>query len=351
MVEIWYTILAFTLVVYIVLDGRNFGAGAILSHVARTSDERLQVMAAIGPLWTWHEVWLLVTGGVLFAAFPRAMASAFAGYYLAIFLLLWSIILRGVSLEIGSHIDNSLWQQFWGFVFSVSSILLAILFGVAMGNLARGVPVDGDREFQMPFFTDFRATGQVGLLDWYSISMGVFFLVLLSAHGAAYLVHKTEGEVHDRSLVLARRLWAVVGFGLVIITIETVYLKPAWLSNLADRPLAWIAIATMVASSVAVWRGLSSDRETLAVLGSSLFIAGFLGTAAALMFPLMLMSTLGTEHSLTAHECASSRKALGIGLVWWPIAFVLACTYSMIIHLKYSGKVKPSRELQALRYP
>ena len=130
MVEIWYTIIAFTLTVYLVLDGRNFGAGALHAIVAKTALERRQVVAAIGPLWSWHEVWIVATGGLLFVAFPRFLAVAFAGYYLALFLVLWSLILRGISLEVGGHIDNPLWQQFWDFIFSISSITLAALFGV-----------------------------------------------------------------------------------------------------------------------------------------------------------------------------------------------------------------------------
>ena len=161
--------------------------------VARTPEERRQVVAAIGPLWSWHEVWLVGFGGTLVAVFPRLMASAFAGYYLALFLILWSLILRGLSLEVGGHIDDRLWQGFWDFVFVVANSLLAILFGVAAGNLARGVPLDAHGDFSMSFFTDFGVRGEVGLLDWYTISIGIFAAVLLAAHGATYLTLKTEG--------------------------------------------------------------------------------------------------------------------------------------------------------------
>ena len=137
MIEIWYAILVFVFTNYVVLDGRNFGAGALHLIVAKSGAERRQVVAAIGPLWSWHEVWLVALGGVLFVAFPRFLATAFSGFYLALFLVLWSLILRGISLEIGGHIDNRLWQGFWDFVFTVSNILLAVLFGTALGNEAR----------------------------------------------------------------------------------------------------------------------------------------------------------------------------------------------------------------------
>src|SRR5262245_42298381 len=159
MITTWYIVVSFMLIAYVALDGRNFGAGMLHWSVARTPEERRQVVAAIGPLWSWHEVWLVAFGGTLVAVFPRLMGSAFAGYYLALFLILWCLILRGVSLEVGGHIDDRLWQGFWDFVFVLSSLLLAILFGAAAGNVARGVPLDAQGRFSMAFFTDFRAKG------------------------------------------------------------------------------------------------------------------------------------------------------------------------------------------------
>src|SRR4029450_9828507 len=132
------------------------------------------------------------------------MASAFAGYYLALMLILWSLILRGVSIEVGGHINDPLWQGFWDFVFVFSNFLLAVLFGVAAGNLERGVPLDAQGNFSMAFFTDFTPRGNVGLLDWYTVSVAIFVAVLLAAHGATYLTLKTEGPVHDRSAQFAR---------------------------------------------------------------------------------------------------------------------------------------------------
>ena len=179
MIAIWYAVVSFMLIVYIVLDGRNFGAGMLQWFVAKTPEERRQVITAIGPLWTWHEVWLLGFGGTLIAIFPRLMASAFAGYYLALFLILWCLILRGVSLEVGGHINDRLWQGYWDFIFVFSNFLLAILFGAAAGNLARGVPLDATGNFSMSFFTNFRASGYVGLLDWYTVSIAIFAAVIL----------------------------------------------------------------------------------------------------------------------------------------------------------------------------
>src|SRR5258708_20332524 len=132
MIEIWYAILVFVFTTYVVLDGRNFGAGALHLIVTKTAAERRQVVAAIGPLWSWHEVWLVALGGVLFVAFPRFLATAFSGYYLALYLVLWSLILRGFSLQVGGHIDNPLWQGFWDFVFPVPPTLFAPPFATPL---------------------------------------------------------------------------------------------------------------------------------------------------------------------------------------------------------------------------
>ena len=221
MVEIWYGILAFTLIVYVTLDGRNFGAGILHLIVTKTPAERRQIIAAIGPLWSWHEVWLVAFGGVMFVAFPRLLGSAFSGYYLALFLVLWCLILRGISLEVGGHVNDPMWQSFWDFVFPVSNVLLGILFGTALGNVVRGVPLKENGEFHMAFFTDFGVRGNVGLLDWYSISIGVVSMVVLTAHGATYLTLKTEGPVHDRCEAIARTLWTIIPVLFVVITAET----------------------------------------------------------------------------------------------------------------------------------
>jgi len=188
MIAMWYAIVSLMLIIYVVLDGRNFGAGMIHWLVARTPEERRQVIAAIGPLWSWHEVWLVGFGGTLLAVFPRILASAFAGYYLALFLILWNLILRGISIEVGGHIDDPMWQGFWDFVFVFSNALLAILFGAAAGNVARGVPVDAEGNFSMAFFTNFSVRGEVGLLDWYTVSIAIFAATILAAHGATYLI-------------------------------------------------------------------------------------------------------------------------------------------------------------------
>src|ERR1700720_2763018 len=337
MIAIWYAVVSFTLIIYIVLDGRNFGVGMLQCFVARTPEERRQVIAAIGPLWTWHEVWLLGFGGTLIAIFPRLMASAFAGYYLALFLILWCLILGGISLEVGGHINDRLWQAYWDFIFVCSNFLLAILFGAAAGNVARGVPLNADGDFSMAFFTNFNVRGHVGLLDWYTVSIAILAVVMLAAHGATYLTLKTEGLVHDRSEKLAKYLWvAVVPLSLAVL-IESRIVRPDLPGRALSNPFWWLGLVVTVVSIIALVSGLVGKREWRAFLGSNFLIVGLLATGASAIFPVMLHSTLASENSLTASAVAVGPSSLRLASFWWPIGFALAVFYFIFISQRYAG--------------
>ena len=325
MVELWYGILAFMMTTYVMLDGRNFGVGVLHLLVARTQAERRQVIAAIGPLWSWHEVWLVSTGGVMFVAFPHLLAVAFSGYYLALFLVLWCLILRGIALEVGGHLDDRMWQGFWDFVFAFANILLAILFGAALGNMARGVPLDATGEFHMAFFTDFSVRGYVGLLDWYTVSMGVVCLAMVTAHGATYLTLKTDGPVHDRCALISRWLWSVMPVFFILISIETLYVRPHLLDGMIYKPVALLGVLILGGSARApVIADCPMAPERRAFIGSCLIIVGLLGAGASAIFPVILYSTLDPHNSLTIYNTAASTKSLELAIIWWPVAFVLS---------------------------
>jgi cytochrome bd ubiquinol oxidase subunit II len=340
MVEAWFAILWFTLTFYMVLDGRNFGSGALLHIVATTPMERRQVVSALGPLWPWHEVWLVAAGGVLFVAFPRVLAVSFSGYYLALFLVLWSLILRGMAIEMGGAFYHPLWKSFWDFTLASSSIALALLFGVAMGNLLRGVPLDASGEFHMGFFTNFGVQGHVGLLDWYTVSLGLCALLVLTAHGATYLTLKTEGAVHDRSDRASRWLWPAAGTMVAVVGAEAWFVRPELFTAFPGRPLAWVAATTAIAGATAVVLGMSTRREMQAFVGSGMFIFGLSGSWAAACYPVMLHSTLGAENAITAQSGSTNREGLAIAMIWWPFALVLAFAHYSFIARAYRGKVK-----------
>jgi cytochrome d ubiquinol oxidase subunit II len=339
MIEFWYAVMAFMMTGYVLLDGRNFGIGALHLFVARTPAERRQVIAAIGPLWPWHEVWLVSFGGILFVAFPKLYAASFSGYYLALFLVLWCFVLRGISLEVGGHIHDRMWRTLWDVVFAFSSILLGVLFGVAFGDLARGVPVDSQGNFSMAFFTDFNVWQNVGLLDWYTVSMGVTALVLLTAHAATYLTVRTEGPVHDRCAAIARWLWALVPLFFILISIETHYVRPELASQMAASPLAWLAIVALLVGAGVVFASLRARQEMRAFIGSNMVIGSLLAAGAATIFPVILYSTLSPDYSLTAQNTATTPHNMELALLWWPFAFALTCAYWWFVSRKYTGKV------------
>lgn len=347
MILTWYAVVSFMLIVYIVLDGRNFGAGMLHWFVARTPDERRQIIAAIGPLWSWHEVWLVGFGGTLVAIFPRLMASAFAGYYLALFLILWCLLLRGISIEVGGHINDRLWQAYWDFIFVFSNFLLAILFGAAAGNVARGVPLDPQGNFTMAFFTNFNVRGYVGLLDWYTVSIAILAVVTLAAHGATYLAWRTEGPVHDRSKKLAKYLWIAVVPLLLIVLVESRFVRPDLPGRSAlSNPFWWIGLVAIVTSAYTLISSLRSGHELRAFLGSSFLIFALLATGSAAIFPVMLHSTLAPENSLSAYDVAAGPMSLQLAVIWWPIGFSLAVFYFVYISRRYSGKVSVQRDTQ-----
>ena len=346
MITTWYAVVSFMLIVYIVLDGRNFGAGMLHWFVAKTPEERRQVIAAVGPLWSWHEVWLVAFGGTLVAIFPRLMASAFAGYYLALFLIVWCLILRGISIEVGGHINDRLWQTYWDFVFVVSNLLLALLFGAAAGNVARGVPLDAQGNFSMAFFTDFSVRGYVGLLDWYTASIAILAVVMLAAHGATYLTLKTEGPVHDRSQQFANYLWIGVVPVLLIVLVESRFVRPDLPGRAWSNPFWWIGLIITVVAIVCLVSSLAKRHELRAYIGSTFVIFGLLATGAAAIFPVMLHSTLAPENSMTAYAVAVGPKSLHLATLWWPIGFALAVFYFIFISRRYAGKVSVRRDTQ-----
>ena len=346
MITAWYVIVSLMLILYVVLDGRNFGAGILHRLVARTQQERRQVIAAIGPLWSWHEVWLVGFGGTLLAVFPRLMASAFSGYYLALFLILYCLILRGISIEVGGHTEDRLWQEFYDFVFSGANLLLAILFGAAAGNVGRGVPLDANGDFSMAFFTNFNVRGNVGLLDWYTVSVAVFAVVLLAAHGATYLEMKTQGPVHDRSAMYAKRLWIGVVPLLLVVSFESWIVRPAMLHSALRNPLCWAGVVIIAISGAALAFGLRTHRETCAFVASNVIIVSLLAVGGAAIFPVMLYSTLEPQYSLNAYAVSANHTALLIASFWWPVGFALEAGYFVFISWHYRGKIDANRDNQ-----
>ena len=341
---LWFWLVSVMMAIYAVMDGFDFGSGALHLLVARSESERREVLAAIGPLWDGNEVWLLAGGGSLFLAFPAVLAAGFSGFYLAMFMVIWTLALRGIAIEFRSHVRDAMWRAFWDGVFALSSVLMPILLGAALGNVVRGVPLDASGYFQIPLFTNFRTSGAVGILDWYTVLMGVLVLATLTAHGSLFLAWKTIGPVHDRCRKAAPGLWLTVTLLALMATWGTAAVNPAVYRAFPHAPLAWVGLALFLGGLAAVFTGLRLDRHLLAFLGSGAFIIGILAATAACVWPVMLRSTLDPAWNLTALNASSSAHGLAAGLKWWLLGFPIALAYFVCLFKLHQGKVKAPAE-------
>ncbi len=335
----WFVIVSGMLAAYAVLDGFDFGVGAIHRIVARNDEERRTVLAAIGPVWDGNEVWLIAAGGVLFMAFPNVYATAFSGFYMALIVVLWLLILRGVAIELRSHQDHPLWLEFWDSVFMLASGLLAVVFGTTLGNLIRGVPLGKEGLRGMPLFTNFLVGRGPGILDWYTALVGLFTLVALAVHGALYLAWRTTGPVRERSLAFAREAWKIALVLWVAATAATLWVRPEVFSGLASRPWALPFVAIALAGAWGVFLFPRRDRELAAFLSSSAFLLGMLAATLAGQYPYWLRSTLDPSYSLTALNSASDPYGLRVALAWWPVGIALVAVYFTFLFRWMRGKV------------
>src|SRR5579864_5046772 len=207
MLFIWFWLVAVMITAYVVLDGFDLGAGVLHLLIAKTDAERRTVIRTVGPVWDGNEVWLIAGGGTLFFAFPLLYASGFSGFYLPLIIVLWLLILRGIGIELRTHIDGPVWSSFFDGCFAISSFLLAIFYGAALGNVIRGVPLNKEGYFFLPLWTNWRPGAEPGILDWYTVIAGLVALVALSIHGAHYVALKTSGDLNLRARRVAAALW------------------------------------------------------------------------------------------------------------------------------------------------
>jgi cytochrome d ubiquinol oxidase subunit II len=212
--------------------------------------------------------------------------------------------------------------------------------------MARGVPLASDGTFSMAFFTDFTPRGDVGLLDWYTVSVALFAVVVLAAHGATYLTVKTQGSVHDRSAGYARRLWLAAVPLLIIVSAESAVMRPDVLGHAIQSPYWWLGLLVVCAAVIVLVSGLANRSELLAFVGSNLLLAGLLAAAAAAIFPVVLHSTLAPENSLSVFDVAAGTNSLVYAAIWWPMAFALAAAYFVFVSRRYAGKVSVQRDNQ-----
>lgn len=330
MADAWYVILAGMVIGYAVLDGFDLGAGILHLVAARTDQERRVVLNAIGPVWDGNEVWLIAWGASLFLAFPRAFAVGFSGFYLPFMITLWLLMGRGVAVEFRHHVADPLWRGAWDVVFWGSSLLLAVVYGVAVGNVVTGVPLDEHGYFQ-------------GLFQWmlnpYALLMGAFSLAALALHGAHFLALKAEGALEERASKLARGLWPVVAALAVVLTAATFRARPELLRNFAIAPPLLIFPAA-AALSLALLPGYQrARRHRAAFLCSASVIGSLLAATAAGAYPYLLVSSPHPERSLTVATAAAGPVGLAAALLWIGPGLLLLIVYQVVVYRIFAGKV------------
>jgi cytochrome d ubiquinol oxidase subunit II len=319
-----FIVIAFMLTVYVLLDGYDLGVASVTPLVARSDREREGSMRSIGPFWNGNEVWLIAAGGALFALFPQAYASAFSGFYLPFIVVLWLLMFRGIALELRSHFPSEIWHQFWDACFFASSVLLILLFGVALGNLLRGVPLGPQGYFSGTFDE---------LLNPYAVLVGIFAVVALAMHGAAFLVMRIDGPMVQRARRLVTRLWGAVVVLYVAVTAAT----------LAQRGIGFtwidlIPLLTLAALGALLFLSING-RERGAFIASSLFLASLLLQAAVTMYPYLIPSLSPRTGGISIFDASPSPVALASALTVVIVGLVVVIIYSVLVARHMAGKV------------
>jgi cytochrome d ubiquinol oxidase subunit II len=327
---IWFLLIGYLLIGYAILDGFDLGVG-VLHLFTRSAHERKVYLNAIGPFWDGNEVWLVTGGASLFAAFPIVYATVFSGFYLALYLLLVGLIMRAVAIEFRGKIATPGWQRFWDWTFGIGSLLPAILFGVAVGNVLGGLPIDASGAYTGTFF---------GLLNPYAILIGILSLVMLTMHGALYLVWKTEGEIQERVHRWVLGSWIVFLVLYLLATLASIVYAGYLFENLAPNPLFYSLAGLLILGLILIPVLTRAGKPLGAFLSSSLTIACIMGLTALSMYPRLAPSRTGLSYSLTIYNASSSPLTLKTMAVIAAIGLPLVLVYTVVAYWLFRGKVK-----------
>ena len=335
---IWFWLVAVMIVGYVVLDGFYLGVGVLHLFLARNEAERRATLHSIGPVWDGNEVWLLAGGGTLYFAFPLLYASAFSGFYLPLMIVLWLLVLRGVSLELRNHLDTGVWRGLLDGVFGLAAALLTIFFGAALANVLRGVPLQADGYFFLPLWTNWQPGPNPGILDWYTVIGGLVALVALTQHGALWLTIKTSGELEQRARRIVTPLWLLLVVLTVVSLIATIAVRPASLDNYYAYPVTFIVPVGVIASLAGIWLLNSKAQAVKAFIASCLYLFFMLAGACWGVYPTLLPATTGAQNDITLSRAISGPHTLAVGLAWWSFGMTLALAYVIFVYSRFRGK-------------
>ena len=344
MATLWFMIVAVMVAAYVVLDGFDLGAGVIYLGAARTSEERRSIMRAIGPVWDGNEVWLLAAGGTLYFAFPLLYASSFSGFYLPLMIVLWLLMLRGIGIELRAHMQNPVWLGFFDVIFCVSSLLLTIFFGAALGNVVRGVPLAADGYFFEPLWTNFRTnTGQGGAIRHPRLVHGSDGRDGAGdADRARVVVRRCENRRRlepRRARTVAQWAWPVQLLLTVVGLIATVSVRPSVLDNYKHHAIGFLIPVLVFGALAVMMHGMLKHADKMAFVASALYIVGMLVGAAFALYPVVLPSNNDPARNLTIYNTAAGEHGLTVGLTWWVLGVILALGYFTLLFRMFKGKV------------
>lgn len=335
----WFCMLTWVLATYVVLDGFDLGAGILTPFVAKNAEDREQVFHAIGPVWDGNEVWLLVTGGTMFVAFPKLLATAFSGFYLPLMMVLWLLVFRALGIELRHYLTDSVWIRLWTGAFFIASLLLSLFLGAALGNVVRGVPLDNSGTFFEPLWTNFRLGDQTGILDWYTILIGITAGCILTLHGALWLLHRTQGSVQERAKKISQRLFPFVFLWLIISSVASFWVNPQIKQNLVQYPWGLSLVALALAALVGIRFFLAKSQYQRAFLSSAVLLYSMMGLTALGVYPYVLPGR-DLALGLRLDQVASSAETLKLTLYWWVPGMMIALGYFYFLYSRMFRKPK-----------
>lgn len=325
---VWFLLVGILIVVYAILDGFDLGVGSLYYVLGKNEDEKRVLINSIGPFWDGNEVWLLTGGGALFAAFPYVYASVFSGFYLAMMLVLFGLILRAVSVEYRGKVDDPVWRSRIDFTFFLGSIIPALLFGVAVGNVAKGLPLDSAYNYTGGFW---------GLLNPYALLIGLLGLAAFLMQGVTFTLLKSDGNILKRAQGLFPKIWLAVGILFIVASLYTRLIAPKLFINYTNYPVLYLIPLLVIVGLVLAPLAVQKAKFGLAFLASSVTMAGMILTLAAGMFP-NWVPAVNPEFSLTIYNAASSQLTLKAMLIIALMGVPVVLFYTIYVYRVFKGK-------------
>lgn len=346
----WFIIIAIVFVVFFILDGYDFGVGIIHLFFAKTEKDKQVIAKSAGLFWDSNEVWLVAGGGMLFMAFPTFYASVFSGFYLPLIIVLWLIVFRAIGLEFRNQFDYQMWKDMWDKAFGISSLLLALFFGVALGNIVRGVNLGGVENnisayeghyFFLPLWdSSFSPLNEhPGVIDWFTIIIGIISVITLAIHGANWIILKTNSSINNQLKTVIFKL----NIALLVLTVISLFvwqsINPNVFNNFLDKPYLIIFPLLYFTGLFGLFFIKKLKNNIYSFIFSILLILGGITSSLASMFPVLLPSTNEINESLTIYNTAAHEYSLSVAMGWGIAGFILLFVYMIIQKRLLGGKI------------